>query len=88
MVFSGNCRKDYFVVLAFRQSGDYAENPRNFVYNKAFPCQSGNYHYELKDLSVDTEEGIYYFMVAEEGLRGPWQPITALQPVRIEAKYK
>jgi hypothetical protein len=88
IILNGACQKDYFVILVFSRPNDYVEDPSRFIYNKAFPCQNGSYSYELNDLSEDIPEGTYYFMVAEEGLTGPWQPITAIQPVRISAGYR
>jgi len=88
IVLSGACSKNYFVILVFAQPNDYVNNPGRFIYNKAFSCQNGGYSHEINDLSKDFPEGAYYFMVAEQGLSGPWQPITAIQPIRIRAGYK
>jgi len=88
MIFSGACSKTFFVVLGYAKSDDYDKDPAKFVYNKAFSCKNGGYYYELSDLPKDLADGVYYFLVAEEGLTGPWQPITAIQPIKITSAYK
>ncbi len=88
LIFSGSCSKTFFVILAFGKANDYIDDPGRFIYNKAFSCKNGGYYYELDDLSKDLPDGVYYFMVAEEGLTGPWQPTTAIQPIRITSEYK
>lgn len=88
IILRGNCQKEYYVVLGYRNAEDYEKNPASFIYNKAFPCKSGAYQYELKDLPLNLDNGTYYLLVAQEDRTGPWQPISAVQPVRIEAEYK
>ncbi len=85
LIFSGSCQKKYFVVLAFSRPDDYVNDPGKFVYNKAFLCQNGSYYYELTDLSENLKAGTYYFMIAEQGESGPWQPVSAIQSVNINS---
>jgi hypothetical protein len=88
LLLSGDCSKIFFVVLVYRKADDYVDNPSSYVYNKASSCRGGGYSYELNDLSKDLDDGTYYLMVAEEGLRGPWQPITVIQPIGVSSSYK
>jgi hypothetical protein len=88
VILDGSCSKTFFVVLVYADPSDYADNPNAYVYNKAFSCKDGSYHYELNDLPKDLPDGSYYLLVAEEGLTGPWQPITAIQPVIVKSGYK
>jgi hypothetical protein len=88
LVFSGRCQKEYYVISMYAKPDDYEKNPSLFIYDKAFPCENGTYQYNLDDLPTYLKAGIYYFFVAEEDATGPWQPITAIQPVRIEVEYK
>jgi flagellar motor protein MotB len=88
LIFQGACQKEYFVILMFPGPDDYIKDPGKFIYNKAFPCQNGAYAYTLDDLPEGLAEGTYYFLVAEQGLTGPWQPITAIQPIEIRVAYK
>lgn len=88
LIFSGACQKEYFVILMYSRPDDYINDPGKFIYNKAFPCQNGSYYYELKDLPENLSEGTYYFLVAEQGKTGPWQPITAIQPIQINVVEK
>ncbi len=84
ILLRGACQKKYFVVLMYTNPNDYAEDPALFIYNKAFSCQNGAYQYKLDDLPEQLSAGIYYFLVGEQGETGTWQPITAIQPIRIE----
>jgi len=88
LIFQGACQKEYFVILMFPGPDDYIKDPGKFIYNKAFPCQNGAYFYKLGDLPDGLTEGTYYFLVAEQGLTGPWQPITTIQPIEIRVTYK
>jgi len=88
LIFQGACQKEYFVILMFPGPDDYIKDPGKFIYNKAFPCQNNAYFYKLGDLPDGLAEGTYYFLVAEQGLTGPWQPITTIQPVEIRVTYK
>ncbi len=86
IIFSGTCQKAYYVILMYGAPDDYEKNPSAFNYNKAFPCQNGSYQYKLNDLPETLAPGVYYFLIAEQNSVGPWQPITAIQPVRLEIK--
>lgn len=86
LVFEGACQKEYFVILAYVRAEDYQVDPSRFIYNKAFPCQNGSYYFELKDLPDRLKDNTYYFLVAEQGQTGSWQPITAIQPVRVSVE--
>jgi len=88
LIFSGTCQKKYFVVLAFAQANDYLDDPGKSIYNKALLCQNNSYYYELNDLPENLSAGTYYFLVAEQGTSGSWDPISAIQPVVINPVEK
>lgn len=83
IILTGNCQRAYYTVIIYRNADDYEKNPASFIYNKALPCLNGVYQYIVNDLPPNLKEGTYYFLVAEEDETGPWQPITAIQPVKI-----
>ncbi len=83
---SGPCTDPYFVVLIYRNEGDYDQNPSSYIYNKAFPCFNGEYSYSISELPFNLQSGRFYLLVAGQGATGSWKPITALIPVGITVK--
>lgn len=81
---SGSCANTYFVVLLFKNQEDYANDPRSYILNKAYPCESGAYSYSIEDLPPTLENGTYYLLIGEQGDRGTWSPITSLREITIK----
>jgi len=80
---SGKCSDPYFVVLLYSGEQDYDLNPNSYIYNKAFDCKNGNYHYSISDLPKTLVDKTYYLLIAGQGESGPWKPISAIIPVAI-----
>jgi hypothetical protein len=79
----GACTDVYYVVLLFKNQDDYANDPRSFIVNRAYPCIDGHYSYEINRLPVNLENGKYYLLVGSQGERGMWKPITGLTEITI-----
>lgn len=83
MTVSGACHREYFVILMYRDTDDYYNNPQNFTSNFAGPCVAGMFTHDMSHVPVDTPDGIYYLLVAEQGAVTPWVPASRLLQVRI-----
>lgn len=80
---SGQCTEAYFVVLLFKHMTDYADDPRSYIVNRAYPCQNGAFSYSISDLPSSLPNGNYYLLVGEEGTTGSWKPITSQTEITI-----
>ncbi len=80
---SGQCSDTNFVVLLFKNATDYAQDPRSYIVNRAYPCVGGAFSYLIGDLPSSLPNGNYYLLVGEEGSRGAWKPITSLTEISI-----
>ena len=80
---SGACNDPYFVVLLYKNASDYDANPSSYIFNRAFPCFEGQYSYSISELPFNLESGTFYLLIAGQGFKGPWKPISALMPVGI-----
>lgn len=80
---SGQCSDAYFVVLLFKNQDDYANDPRSYIVNRAYPCSGGSFSYSISDLPGTLPDGAYYLLVGQEGERGTWTPITSLTEITI-----
>jgi hypothetical protein len=83
---SGSCSDPYYVILIYRNAGDYDIDPGSYIFNRAFLCENGNYSYELSDLPFNLESGTFYLLVGGQGARGSWKPISALTPIGITVR--
>jgi hypothetical protein len=83
---SGECSDPYYVVLIYKDAESYNSNPSSYIYNRAYPCENGHYSYALSELPFSLESGTFYLLVAGQGERGPWKPISALLPIGITVK--
>jgi hypothetical protein len=83
---SGECTDPYFVILLYKNQEDYDQNPSSYIFNKAFRCVDGSYSYSLSELPFNLQSGTFYLLVAGQGERGSWKPITALIPIGIEVR--
>jgi hypothetical protein len=83
LTVSGQCSDPYFVVLLYKNEEDYNENPSSYIFNKAYPCENGEYSYAISQLPFNLKSGRFYLLVAGQGATGSWKPITALIPVGI-----
>ena len=83
---SGECSDAYFVVLLFKNANDYADDPRSYIVNRAYPCVGGAFSYSIADLPSSLPNGNYYLLVGEEGSRGAWKPITSQTEITINKK--
>jgi hypothetical protein len=83
---SGECTDPYYVILLYKNQGDYDQNPASYIFNKAYRCIDGQYHYALSELPFNLQSGTFYLLVAGQGEKGSWKPITALIPVGITVK--
>lgn len=84
LTVSGECSEAYFVVLLYRNKDDYDNNPPSYILNRAHPCENNIYKYSISDLPMNLVGGAYYLLIAEQGERGPWKPISALTPLFIQ----
>ena len=80
---SGQCSDAYFVVLLFKNADDYANDPRSYIVNRAYPCVGGAFSYSIADLPSTLPNGNYYLLVGQEGKTGTWTPITELTEIAI-----
>lgn len=80
---SGACSDPYFVILLYKNQEDYNNNPASYIFNKAYPCENGHYSYAISQLPFNLQSGTFYLLVAGQGIKGSWKPITALMPVGI-----
>jgi hypothetical protein len=87
MQVSGSCSNTYYVILLFKNQDDYARDPKSYILDKAYPCASGNFSYQIADLPDSLEDGTYYLLVGEEGDKGPWAPITQLTEITINKNH-
>jgi hypothetical protein len=83
---SGVCSDPYYVILIYKDSEGYNTNPSSYIYNRAFPCENGRYSYALSELPFSLESGTFYLLVAGQGNKGPWKPISAMIPIGIIVK--
>lgn len=83
---SGLCSDPYYVILVYRNAGDYDRDPASYIFNRAFLCQNGQYSYSLSDLPFNLESGTFYLLVGGQGSKGSWKPISALTPIGITVK--
>ncbi len=83
MNLSGVCTEAYYVVLLFKEKDDYDRDPRSYILNKAYPCESGQFTYALEQLPSSLPTGTYYLLIGSQGERGGWTPVTALTEVTI-----
>ncbi len=83
---SGQCTDAYFVVLLFKNANDYADDPRSYIVNRAYPCVGGAFSYSIADLPSTLPNGNYYLLVGEEGSKGSWKPITSQTEITINKK--
>lgn len=86
LTVSGECVDSFYVILIYEHQEDYNANPSSYIFNRAFPCENGHYSYDLKELPFNLETGTFYIMVAGQGNKGPWKPITALIPIGVTVK--
>jgi len=84
LVISGACQKYYFVVLLYKNPDDYKFQPNLSVVNTAEPCQDGRFSYNLKNATEKIPAGDYYLLIAEEDKTGPWIPVSAVMPIKID----
>ena len=80
---SGACTNVYYVVLLFKNPGDYIDEPASYIVNRAYPCVGGTYSYSISDLPYNLGNGTYYLLVGEQGNKGGWAPITDIMPITI-----
>ncbi len=83
MRIAGACADAYYVVLIFRNQDDYANDPRSYIVNRAYPCENGGFSYAIADLPESLGSGTYYLLVGAQGQTGAWKPITELTEVTI-----
>lgn len=83
---SGSCTDPYYVILIYRNAGDYNRDPASYIFNRAFFCEGGRYSYALADLPFNLESGTFYLLVGGQGPKGSWKPISALTPIGITVK--
>ena len=83
---SGECSDPYYVILIYNDSEGYNTNPSSYIYNRAYPCENGHYSYSLSSLPFSLESGTFYLLVAGQGNKGPWKPISAMIPIGIIVK--
>jgi hypothetical protein len=83
LTVSGACSDPYFVILLYKNQSDYNNNPSSYIFNKAYPCENESYSYQISQLPFNLESGTFYLLVAGQGVKGSWKPITALIPVGI-----
>lgn len=79
----GDCDQPYYVLLTYRSIKDFEEKPRSFVSNYAGECKGDSFTGRLNHLPIDTPEGTYFLLVAEQGEEGSWTPVTSLLPIEI-----
>lgn len=87
MQVSGSCSNTYYVILLFKNQDDYARDPKSYLLDKAYPCTSGTFSYQIADLPDSLQDGTYYLLVGEEGDKGPWAPITQLTEITINKNH-
>ncbi|MBX4198656.1 hypothetical protein KW800_00015 [Candidatus Parcubacteria bacterium] len=80
---SGACDDPYFVVLLYKNEADYDQSPSSYIFNRAYPCLQGQYSYSISELPFNMQSGTFYLLIAGQGFKGPWKPISALIPVGI-----
>jgi len=80
---SGQCSDKYFVVLLYKNPGDYDADPRSYIFNSAFPCVNGAYSYALSDLPSSLTDGKYYLLIGSQDDVHPWVPITGVTEITI-----
>lgn len=80
---SGQCSDKYFVVLLFKNANDYADDPRSYIFNSAYPCENGSFSYQISELPGNLPNGAYYMLIGQEGDRSTWTPITSLTEITI-----
>lgn len=83
MEVSGICNSEYYTILLYKNKDDYALDPNKYILNRAFPCESGKFDYEINDLPTSLEDGKYYLLVGQQGDTGSWVPISDLTEIRI-----
>jgi hypothetical protein len=83
---SGACDDPYFVVLIYKDAEGYNTNPSSYIYNRAYPCENKQYSYDLSNLPFSLESGTFYLLIASQGDKGPWRPISAMTPIGIIVK--
>jgi hypothetical protein len=80
---SGECSDAYYVVLLFKNSTDYLNDPRSYIFNSAYPCVGGTFSYAISTLPTNLPNGTYYILIGEQGRKGAWKPITSLTEITI-----
>lgn len=80
---SGSCSDVYFVVLLYRNAGDYETDPASYIVNRAYPCENGAYSYSINDVPATIQNGTYYLLIGEQGNKGSWRPASALTEIVI-----
>lgn len=80
---SGECSDAYYVVLLFKNSTDYLNDPRSYIFNSAYPCVGGMFSYAISTLPNNLPNGTYYILIGEQGRKGAWKPVTSLTEVTI-----
>ncbi len=83
VLVSGSCADTNFVVLLFKNATDYAQDPRSYVVNRAYPCVGGVFSYSVSNLPSTLPNGNYYLLIGEEGNKGSWKPITSQTEITI-----
>jgi len=82
---NGQCSKDYFVILLYKNAEDYLNQPETFIINQAKPCENGSFSFDFKDVSSKIPSGDYYLLIAEENKNEPWIPSSAIIPIKIDS---
>lgn len=83
MQITSSCTNKYYVVLVYKNEGDYDRDRTSYIVNKAYPCQGGNFTYLLDDLPSTLQNGTYYVLIGEQGDTGGWLPISGLTEITI-----
>lgn len=83
MQITSSCTNKYYVVLVYKNEGDYDRDRTSYIVNKAYPCQGGSFTYLLDDLPSTLQNGTYYVLIGEQGDTGGWLPISGLTEITI-----
>jgi hypothetical protein len=82
---SGSCSAAYYTILIFPDENDYESNPSLALYNNANKCVNGSFTQMITDLDLPPQlaSGIYYLVVANQGVKGPWVPYPETYPIQL-----
>ncbi len=83
MTVSGQCTREFFVVLFTKNVDDYTALPPRLASNYAASCVNNSFSYTVTHLPANTHEGPYYLLLAEQDATTPWVPLSNLQPVTL-----